>query len=100
MTVDKQTALVNTDDSGKTSKKSHYDHNRLGTYVFIGDNDRLKTLDDLYWSYVEEFVSTADPFLKLKYIKSKMRYASFNEVGTFKMLARADQDAKERIARL
>ena len=90
--------------------ENRYDVNRLGTYVFVGDADKLKTLDDLYWSYVCEFISDYNgnrPFTKsgkpedeLRYIKSNMEVAGFDKVGLHKMLARANQRAKERIAAL
>ena len=80
-----------------------YDPNRLGHYVFVGDRDRIKTLDDLYWSYVMEVVAEHDPYAvstgnySLEYIKKNMKSASFGSVGIHKILARADQRAKERI---
>lgn len=82
-----------------------YDTNRLGSWVFIGDIDKLNNLDDLYWSYVQEFVANDNPhreesYEKMDYIKKTMPYASFSSVGIFKLLARADQRAKERIATL
>lgn len=91
-------------------RETHYDPNRLGTYIFVGDSERLKTLDDLYWSYVMEFTSDynasrpftkdATPEAELTYIKRNMEIASFSKVGLHKMLARADQRAKERLAQL
>jgi hypothetical protein len=86
--------------------KNRYDPNRLGTYVFVGDADKLKTLDDLYWSYVVEFCAAEDPYRPdspygdVEWCKRQMPYASFSGVGQFKMMARADQRAKERIAQL
>ena len=83
-----------------------YDSNRLGSWVFIGDKARLDNLDDLYWSYVMEEVARSDPravengTYNPNYIKKNMEYASFGGVGLIKMLARADQYAKERIAQL
>lgn len=88
--------------TAKTTE-ARYDTNRLGTYVFIGDNDRLKNLDDLYWSYVEEYVAanTADyDHYKLDYLKGNMEYAGFDEVGIRKLLATANQRAKERLEQL
>jgi hypothetical protein len=90
----------------KYEAEARYDPNRLGTYVFVGDADKLKNFDDLYWSYVLEYMAEYDPYTAShqknweEFIKSKMRYASFGEVGIFKQLARADQRAKERIAQL
>ncbi len=82
-----------------------YDTARLGTHIFIGDNDRIKNLDDLYWSYVQEFVCAdnpyrQEPYEKMSAIKKNMRYAGFHQVGLWKLLARADQRARERIATL
>lgn len=80
-----------------------YDPNRLGSWVFIGDNARLENLDDLYWSYVMEVVAEHDPYsvqngnYSLDYIKKNMKSASFGSVGIHKILARADQRAKERL---
>ena len=87
------------------ARKEGYDHNLLGSWIFIGDNARLNNLDDLYWSYVQEFVAKdnpyrKEPYEKMEYIKKTMPYASFSKVGIFKLLARADQNAKERIAKL
>jgi len=69
--------------------------------------DKLrKNLDDLYWSYVTEYCAKQDPyrpdspFAKTDYLKRNMPYASFSGVGIHKLLARADQHAKERIAKL
>lgn len=86
-------------------RKEGYDHNLLGSWIFIGDNARLNNLDGLYWSYVQEFVAKdnpyrEEPYEKMEYIKKTMPYASFSKVGIFKLLARADQNAKERIAEL
>lgn len=86
--------------------ENRYDVNRLGTYVFVGDADKLKNLDDLYWSYIVEFCAAENPyrpdsqFADIEWCKRQMPYASFNGVGQFKMMARADQRAKERIAQL
>jgi hypothetical protein len=84
--------------------KEGYDVNRLGSWVFIGDNARLQNLDDLYWSYVVEFCAAEDPyrpdsqFGDIEWCKRQMPYASFSGVGQFKMMAIADQSAKERLA--
>lgn len=85
-----------------------YDSDRLGYWVFIGASDRIKALDDLYWSYVmEQVVEPLRPFTKehtyeseLAFIKTRMKRANFSEVGLELQLARADQYAKERIAHL
>jgi hypothetical protein len=90
----------------KETDKAHYDINRLGTWVFIGDKAKLDNLDDLYWSYVMELVAENDPYAvstgnySLERIKKNMKYANFGGVGLIKMLARADQRAKERLAEL
>lgn len=80
-----------------------YDVNRMGSWVFIGDNKVLQNLDDLYWSYVMEQVandSAEYDKYTLEYCKMNMEYAGFDKVGIHKMLARADQIAKERLATL
>jgi hypothetical protein len=87
------------------ARKEGYDPNRLGSWIFVGDNARLENLDGLYWSYVQEFVANdnphrEEPYEKMDYIKKTMPHASFSKVGIFKLLARADQRAKERIAEL
>lgn len=89
--------------------KNIYDTNRLGTYVFVGDRDRVENLDDLYWSYVSEYMSdynghrpytrSGKPKDELKYLKDNMEYASFNSVGLRLTLARANQYAKQRLAK-
>lgn len=84
-------------------ERAKYDVNRLGTHIFIGDADTIRNLDDLYWSYVAQYVAdnsaTYDSY-KLDYLKKNMEYASFHKVGIHKLLARADQYAKERITQL
>jgi hypothetical protein len=85
------------------ARTSGYDPNRQGSWVFIGDGARLENLDDLYWSYVmEEVARDSSPYdhLSLKYCKGNMKYAGFDKVGIHKLLARADQYAKERLAHL
>ena len=83
-----------------------YDPNMLGSWIFIGDNARLQNLDDLYWSYVIEFMSEYDRWSAshdkryVESIKSDMPLASFGSVGQQKALAYADQRARERLAAL
>jgi hypothetical protein len=83
-----------------------YDVNRLGTYIFIGDEENMKNMDDLYWSYVIEFMSENDPWSAshdktfVERQKRNMQYANFGGVGETKALARADQRAKERLSQL
>lgn len=82
-------------------QKQGYDPNMLGSWIFIGDNARLKNLDDLYWSYVWEYVKDYDrSYDNLEYLKNNMKYASPTKVGIYAILARADQRAKERLATL
>ena len=84
-------------------QKEGYDIDRLGSWVFVGDNARLTNLDELYWSYVMEEVardSASYDHYELDYCKRNMEFAGFDKVGIHKLLARADQRAKERIAKL
>lgn len=83
-------------------ERAKHDPNRQGHYIFVGDVDYLQNIDDLYWSYVMEAVardSAEYDHYKLEYVKRNMQYASFDKVGIHKMLARADQYARECIAR-
>lgn len=85
------------------AREEGYDVNRMGSWVFIGDNKVLQNLDDLYWSYVmEQIANDSAEYDKytLEYCKMNMEYAGFDKVGIHKMLARADQRAKERLATL
>lgn len=88
------------------ARKQGYDPNMLGSWIFMGDAARLQNLDDLYWSYVMEIVAEHDPYAvqtgnySLEYIKKNMKSASFGSVGIHKILARADQRAKEQIEAL
>lgn len=88
------------------ARKEGYNPNRLGSWIFIGDNARLKNLDDLYWSYVIEFMAENDPWSAshdkgfVERQKRNMKYASFGGVGETKALARADQRAKERLTQI
>lgn len=94
----------------REARKPGYDPNLLGSWVFIGDNARLKNLDDLYWSYIAEemaqnnnhqpYTRKATPESELEYLKKNMKFASFNQVGLWLGLARADQHAKARLAQL
>lgn len=102
--IDDLIALIHTHDM--EVRKSHYDYNMKGSWIFIGDIDKLNSLNDLYWSYVMEVVAEADPravergIYSIDYIKNNMKHASWGSVGIHKILARADQRAKERIAEL
>lgn len=86
--------------------RARYDTERLGTWIFVGDIDKVNNLDDLYWSYVIEFMSENDPWSAshdkkfAERIKKNMQYASFGSVGEQKALAKANQRAKERLATL
>lgn len=85
------------------TREEGYDPNRLGSWIFIGDNARLKNLDDLYWSYVVEYVekNSADyDHYELDYLIKNMGYAGFDKVGIHHLLADADQNARKRIQTL
>lgn len=90
----------------REARKQGYDPHLLGSWVFIGDNARLSNLDDLYWSYVTEYMAEQDPhrpdsiYGNTDYLKKNMASAGFNKVGLHKLLAKADQRARDRIAEL
>lgn len=102
MEVDKILELFATHIAAETKKAElrGYDANRQGSWIFIGDGARLNNLDDLYWSYVMEQIAKFYDNYTLDYCKHNMKFAGFGKVGIHKMLAQADQIAKERIAHL
>lgn len=88
-------------------RKEGYDPDRQGSWIFIGDSARLENLNDLYWSYVLQYVKESNPHdkYKLQYLKNNMPTALdpssfFYGVGVHGLLFRADQHAKERMAQL